>query len=155
MILLSVILEFSRVLFLGNSYNVSFALDFMDSAGIILRNKEGEILLQHRDDKEGLAGRNMWALFGGMIEGGENPEDALVREIREELCFDVSGKVRFIEKISIGSSFVYVYEYLGTVELDELRLLEGQGMKFFSREEIRKENVVSSVKNLIALGKVL
>ncbi|MCD4770846.1 NUDIX domain-containing protein [archaeon] len=128
----------------------------MDSVGIILRNEEGKFLLQHRDDKEEIACRNMWGLFGGAVDGGEAPEEAVVREIMEELCFDVSGKVKFIEKINIpGISDVYIYEYLGTVEIDELEQKEGQGMRFFSVEEVRKENVVLSVRKFIESGKVL
>jgi 8-oxo-dGTP diphosphatase len=128
----------------------------MDSAGIILRNKEGKFLLQHRDDKEEVACRNMWGLFGGAIDEGETPEETVVREIMEELCFDISGKIRFIEKINIpGIANVYIYEYLGTVEIDELEQKEGQGMRFFSVEEVGKENVVLSIKKFIESGKVL
>lgn len=128
----------------------------MDAAGIILRNKEGKFLLQHRDDKEGIACRDMWGLFGGAVDEGEAPEETVVREVMEELCFDISGKVKFVEKINIpGVADVYIYEYLGTVEIDELEQKEGQGMRFFSVEESRKENVVLSVRKFIESGKVL
>jgi len=140
----------------GRNYKPILFLFFMDAAGIILRNKEGKFLFQHRDDKEGVLCRNMWGLFGGEVEEGETPEEGVVREIMEELCFDISGKIKFVEKINIpGISDVYIYEYFGTVEIGELKQREGQGMKFFSLDEIKKKNVILSVKKLFDSGKVL
>jgi len=128
----------------------------MDATGIILRNKEGKLLLQHRDDKEGVLCRNMWGLFGGEVEEGETPEEGVIREIMEELSFDISGKIKFIEKVNVlGIADNYIYEYLGTVEIDELKQREGQDMRFFSLEEMKKENVISSIKKFLGSGKVL
>lgn len=48
------------------------------SAKGILINSEGKVLLLKND-------RNTWELPGGRLEPGEQPEQALVREIEEEL----------------------------------------------------------------------
>jgi 8-oxo-dGTP pyrophosphatase MutT (NUDIX family) len=50
----------------------------------LIFNPAGEILLQRRSDN----GR--WSLIGGMMEPGEHPADALVREVREETGLTVS-----------------------------------------------------------------
>ena len=51
-------------------------------AGVI-RDARGRILLARRTLGRDLAGR--WEFPGGKVEPGESPEDALVRELREEL----------------------------------------------------------------------
>lgn len=48
---------------------------------------DGRYLLQLRDDKPGLPLRDHWAMFGGHVEPDESPDDALPREIEEELAF--------------------------------------------------------------------
>jgi 8-oxo-dGTP diphosphatase len=51
-------------------------------AGVI-RDARGRILLARRTQGRDLAG--LWEFPGGKVEPGESPEDALVRELREEL----------------------------------------------------------------------
>ena len=51
---------------------------------LALYNDQKEILLQHRS-KDALRLPDYWAFFGGGIEGEETPEQAIAREILEEL----------------------------------------------------------------------
>lgn len=53
---------------------------------IILYDKDKKVLLQHRSDEaKRLPG--YWAFFGGGIEAGETPEQAVKRETLEELDY--------------------------------------------------------------------
>ena len=54
-------------------------------AGVIV--KDDKIILAKRKEDDALAGK--WEFPGGKIEEGEDPFQALVREIREELGIDV------------------------------------------------------------------
>ena len=55
------------------------------TAGVVLEN--GRVLLTQR--KVGAHLEGMWEFPGGKVEAGEDPRDALVRELREELGIDV------------------------------------------------------------------
>lgn len=48
-----------------------------------LVDPDGRVLLQQRAAGRQMAG--LWEFPGGKVEGGERPEDALIRELREEL----------------------------------------------------------------------
>ncbi|MBD3281814.1 NUDIX domain-containing protein [Candidatus Uhrbacteria bacterium] len=65
---------------------------------IFLFDKKGNILLQKRDnEKEFLPG--YWSFFGGGIEPGESPREAVTREAFEELKYKVN-RPRLIMKTS-------------------------------------------------------
>jgi 8-oxo-dGTP diphosphatase len=52
-----------------------------------LLNESGRVLVQRRPAGGEMAG--LWEFPGGKVEAGETPEEALVRELREELSIDV------------------------------------------------------------------
>jgi 8-oxo-dGTP diphosphatase len=52
-------------------------------AACVLLDGEGRVQLARRPEGRPLAG--LWEFPGGKIEAGEEPEDALLRELREEL----------------------------------------------------------------------
>ncbi|MFE7594581.1 NUDIX domain-containing protein [Kitasatospora sp. NPDC057512] len=54
------------------------------SADVILRDRNGRILTVNPTYKEG------WDLPGGMAEANEPPDEAAVRELREELGLDIT-----------------------------------------------------------------
>ena len=53
---------------------------------ILLENGDGQVAMQLRDDKPHVAFANHWGLFGGWLEAGESPAQAILREVNEELC---------------------------------------------------------------------
>jgi 8-oxo-dGTP diphosphatase len=54
---------------------------------VALIDADGRVLVQQRPPGKSLAG--LWEFPGGKIEAGETPEDALVRELEEELAISV------------------------------------------------------------------
>ncbi len=53
-----------------------------------LVDADGRVLIAQRPEGKGLAG--LWEFPGGKLEAGERPEDALIRELKEELGIDVT-----------------------------------------------------------------
>ena len=47
---------------------------------------DGRVLLAKRPEGKAMAG--LWEFPGGKVEPGETPEDALIRELKEELAID-------------------------------------------------------------------
>jgi 8-oxo-dGTP diphosphatase len=57
-------------------------------AACVLLNEAGELLIARRPPGRPLAG--LWEFPGGKVEQGEQPEEALVRELREELGIEIA-----------------------------------------------------------------
>ena len=54
---------------------------------VALVDVDGRVLIAQRPEGKTLAG--LWEFPGGKLEPGERPEDALIRELREELGIEV------------------------------------------------------------------
>jgi len=80
-----------------------FYLTAYPTAGAILTNRSGEILLVERKNEPK---KGYWDIPGGFVELNENLETAIVRELKEELGADIHGLTY------IGSS-TDVYPYKG------------------------------------------
>ncbi|MDQ0992848.1 (deoxy)nucleoside triphosphate pyrophosphohydrolase [Streptomyces sp. V3I7] len=65
---------------------------------------DGRLLAARRSAPPELAGR--WELPGGKVEPGETPEDALVRELREELGVDAEVVERVPGEWPLKSPYV-------------------------------------------------
>ncbi len=53
-----------------------------------LIDADGRVLIAQRPEGKAMAG--LWEFPGGKVEAGERPEDALIRELKEELGIDVT-----------------------------------------------------------------
>jgi 8-oxo-dGTP pyrophosphatase MutT (NUDIX family) len=102
---------------------------------------EGQYLLQLRDQKSGIFYPGHWGLFGGACDAGESPEQALRREMQEELGLAVS-EVRPLTDFTFtfGRSGAVSRHYFEVVLpsslLSSLILGEGVAMRAFAGPEI-------------------
>ena len=122
-------------------------------AAIILENDKGEFLLALRDNKPGIPFPNHWDLIGGHVEEGEKPEEALVREVKEELDIDLK-EFTFYKKYECLTGDAYdniKYIYTGKINIpiEEVTLLEGERPQYFSRNEIPHLKFANIIKSII------
>lgn len=55
-------------------------------AAVALFDADGRVLIARRPEGKSMAG--LWEFPGGKVEDGETPEQALIRELQEELAVD-------------------------------------------------------------------
>lgn len=112
-------------------------LEFSNAvAALIVVREDERYLMQLRDDKPGIFYPDHWGLFGGAVEEGETPEDALRRELDEELGFVPEQLTYFtdldfdVSTFGLGRRWRKFYEVsIAVAQLDRLRLGEGQKME--------------------------
>jgi len=122
-------------------------------AAIIFENDNGEFLLYKRDNKPGIPFPGYWDLIGGHVEEGETPEQALVREVKEEIDIDLK-EFDFYKKFECLTGDAYEnikYIYTGKINIpvEKIRLLEGDRPQYFSREEIPNVNFANILKSIV------
>lgn len=115
----------------------------VDAAAAILLDEGGRYLLQHRDRKPQIFYPDHWGCFGGAVEAGESPAEALRRELREELELESKPEqyklfTRFDFDFSpLGKSKVYrIYYEVRVSQPSRLRLHEGQALGYFAADEL-------------------
>ena len=100
--------------------------------------KENKILATKRGYGEFI---NMWEFPGGKIEPGETKEEALIREIKEELNIEIS-----VDKFAIDIEYQYPNFYLFmscfmcSIKEGSIKLLEHNDGKWITKEELNTLN---------------
>lgn len=108
----------------------------------LLVDATGKLVIQLRDNKPGLPFPAHWATLGGAIEGNETPDDAMRRELSEEIQpappvefwryfeheYQLHGETRVVQN--------YVYVGRLPCDLAEVALYEGQRLGAFTGDEI-------------------
>lgn len=104
--------------------------------------KENKILATKRGHGEFI---NMWEFPGGKIEPGETKEEALIREIKEELNIEIN-----VDKFAIDIEYQYPNFYLFmscfmcSIKEGSIELLEHNDGKWITKEELNTLNWLSA-----------
>ncbi|MBX8827061.1 8-oxo-dGTP diphosphatase MutT [Ochrobactrum sp. SFR4] len=107
-------------------------------AACALIDTDGRILLAQRPEGKNLAG--LWEFPGGKVESGETPEDALIRELQEEL--GITTKHACLAPLTFAS---YTYDkfhllmplYICRRYEGIARSMEGQALKWVKPKDLR------------------
>jgi 8-oxo-dGTP diphosphatase len=115
-------------------------------AVVMLVDRHGRILMQHRDSKARTS-PNQWAFPGGSIEPHETPIAAAGRELWEETGLRVDELwpygVFVRPSIDNPAGTVEIHAYCGATDAvqEDVVLGEGQAMVFLSPDEARERDL--------------
>lgn len=116
-------------------------MKYRNCALIILYDEDKKILLQQRTD-DAPTRPGCWGFFGGGVEAGETPEQAVKRECLEELNYTLENPV-FIgtkedkEKTNQTHRLWHIF-IERCCNKNSLKLQEGQDMKWFKIDEAKQ-----------------
>lgn len=123
----------------------------MKVVGAIIKNQKNEYLMQLRDDNAP-SFKNTWTLFGGRVEEDEELEEALLRELDEELALP-SDAIKSLRQVQVNlddnGTEQYIYEVFTDVELDQLVLGEGAAMEYISEELLFDRDFAFNIEDVL------
>ncbi|AFY38358.1 NUDIX hydrolase [[Leptolyngbya] sp. PCC 7376] len=109
---------------------------------IAILTQGDSVLMQLRDDIPGIIYPGCWGFFGGHLEPSETPEEALEREILEEIAYQIPRTK--IQKFGVYSDELqsetlksvhrHVFQVPLTVFLRDLILNEGWDMRLLNQQ---------------------
>jgi len=106
-------------------------------AAAALVDAKGRVLLAQRPEGKNMAG--LWEFPGGKVEKGENPEYALMRELKEELsietrecCFSPIG----FASHAYDDFHLLMPLFVCRVWRGEIQALEGQGFEWVKPQDM-------------------
>lgn len=114
-----------------------------DAVAALLMLEGGRYILQLRDPKPEIFYPDHWGCFGGAVSDGESPVEALRRELREELEFEMTEASEFtrfdFDFAPLGQPRVFRLFYEVPVTRKAYRrfnLHEGKACRDFSADEV-------------------
>ena len=107
------------------------------TVGVFLVNPENQVLLHLRDNKPTVFMSGMWTGLGGSIEDNETAEEAVFRELMEEISYRPKELYYLIGYLQ-PDRVVHIYFSFTDVASNSLILNEGVALQYYSFEEIEK-----------------
>ena len=132
------------------SQNQHSGKEYRKNVALILERRSGKILICQRSDCE-----NSWQFPQGGVDEGEKHEEALKREVKEELGW-CPQKLEYLIKIMNKTVNCNITHYLAkcNISRDKLCLGEGATLGWFTYDEVLKlENKPNEVDYVTTLAK--
>lgn len=108
---------------------------FAVTAGAVIKDDRGRVLLLKHRFRPGTG----WGMPGGFIEAGEQPEEALRRELREEISLEVKSLKLFTTRAFKRPMQVEIVFTAQAIGVPEQLSFEIQKAAWFSVDELPDE----------------
>ncbi len=96
--------------------------------------------------------KDYWEFPGGKMEAGETPEQALVREIREELDAEIRiDKILSTIEWDYSNFHLTMHCYVCSLVSNELHLNEHEAARWLNKEEIHSVNWLPADDQILPL----
>ena len=102
---------------------------------IIIENNDNKYLVQKTSKEKG----NDYAFTGGHVTYNETSENAIIREVKEELGIDIpKERIKYVKDIEFGIPFMDIYYLKDDIKLKDLTLQEEEveSLNYLTKEEI-------------------
>ncbi|MBC7130459.1 NUDIX hydrolase, partial [Candidatus Bathyarchaeota archaeon] len=115
---------------------------------------DGKILLEKRRSEPG---RGKWSVPGGLVELGESPEEAVIREVKEETGLDVAdpelidvvNRITLDEDGRIKYHFVII-DYFVKVRGGELRAADdAEAVQWVSLDKAEEYDITETLRDFL------
>ena len=120
----------------------------IDVVAAVIQNEEGKILIAQRNLKKSQGG--LWEFPGGKIEPNETREEAIIREIKEEMDIDIETKKFIDQKV-----FNYPDKDINLIAIEckqikgDIKLNEHEDIKWVNKNELRNFNFAPADKFIV------
>ncbi len=111
-----------------------------DYVGVLLLTEGKDLIVQHRDNKKGIAWPDSLGVFGGNVEGTEMLGEAVQRELKEELDIEIDQnklipfKTYYQTLEKYGQTVTCHIFILNDINPEGITVYEGQGYKILTRK---------------------
>ena len=122
-------------------------------SGVLLKTRQGALILQRRDNSMRIANAGRLSVFGGRRKRNESAVGCAIRELKEETgILREEGDFTLLKEYGAPDEkgrWVHCSYYEVEAELNEVDLKEGQGVEVWYPEQALKQNDLTEVPQVL------